>query len=71
MKTCTKCKQTKPLTEYTRKRKDKPFLRPECNECKRERTRLWYNTIPQERVELIYENQRLYRKKKAVERSMR
>ena len=43
MKICTKCKQEKPLSEYSHKRAKnrKPGLQPRCKACAAEDTRIW------------------------------
>lgn len=44
MKTCSKCKTSKPLTEYSHKRPSgrKPGLQPRCKACAIEDSRDWY-----------------------------
>lgn len=43
-KVCTKCGETKPLSEYSHKRPTgrKPGLQPRCKSCAVEDTREWY-----------------------------
>jgi hypothetical protein len=42
MKTCSKCKQNLPLTEFNKKSNRKDGLQPFCRECNRARSRQYY-----------------------------
>jgi len=41
-KTCTKCGQTKPLTQYNLEKRGRDGRRAKCKECDRARSRAWY-----------------------------
>lgn len=36
MKLCTKCKQTKPLSEFSRSKKEKQYIQYRCKTCNKE-----------------------------------
>ena len=42
MRTCSKCKQDLPLTEFNKKSNRKDGLQPFCRECNRARSRQYY-----------------------------
>lgn len=42
LKTCTKCKEHKKLSEFGRDKKKKDGTNPQCKQCNRERTRSWH-----------------------------
>ena len=42
MKTCTKCRQIKPLTEFHKDKKSLDGLNPTCKVCNKASARLWY-----------------------------
>ena len=56
MKTCTKCGETKPLTEYSYKRPTgrKPGYQPRCKSCCLEDTRQWREAQSPERLKDLY-----------------
>lgn len=42
MKTCKKCKEQKPVTEFYKNHKNKDGLRPECKACRIKAAQQWY-----------------------------
>lgn len=56
MKTCTKCGESKPLTEYSYKRPTgrKPGYQPRCKSCCLEDTRQWRQTKTPEQLRDMY-----------------
>lgn len=43
MKICTKCKKSKPISEYMKHKQQKSGLQPQCNSCLAEWHRGWYS----------------------------
>jgi hypothetical protein len=41
-KTCSRCKQSKLLSEFSKKKGGKYGVRSECKECQKENNRVWY-----------------------------
>lgn len=57
-KTCIRCKQTKPITEFGRLKNTKDGMNPRCKSCLREYARLSYSkrksTLPVRRGGVIH-----------------
>ena len=47
MKTCTQCKEEKPISEFNRLKISRDGKRPECKICNRESSRQWSLTHPE------------------------
>lgn len=54
MKVCTKCKKSKPLSEFGRDKRRKDGLYPHCKECKRQYQNDRYSDVAAKRLERKY-----------------
>lgn len=56
MKTCTSCKQQKPLDSFNKKKKAKDGLQSTCRECNRQQFQRYYVNNKKKHLETIYTN---------------
>jgi len=56
MKTCTKCKITKPFSEYNKSKQAKSGLKPRCRECQKEDGQEWRDNNPDNKREYYLKN---------------
>lgn len=54
MKVCTKCKTSKPLSEFGKDKRRKDDLYPQCKECKRQYQNDRYSDVAAKRLERKY-----------------
>ena len=47
MKTCSKCKETKPKSEFYKSKKSKDGLQSRCNSCNKATVTEWYREDPE------------------------
>ncbi len=59
MKICSKCKKTKPLSEFNRDRSAKSHRRSDCRECLREYRRVHFAEAAAKRLLYYYHNREL------------
>ena len=64
MKTCTKCGETKPFTEFYKRKGSKDGYRSDCKSCRRAHVRQYY----QENKEKVIEYNRWYKEEHKEER---